>query len=138
MRVSWLFCVFKHSPENKVWQPKQGKYTSKDMVKIQNIFEIESTLGFTEFDILKKYQKSFVCSEFDRLHSLFPFSSLAGEMSLKASPLGRRSYFSAGGKIVLMVLKSYTGLSDRHLIEHLNSNIHSSSSAIFFLSDNQL
>lgn len=94
------------------------------MAKIRNIVEIQPTLGFTEFDILKKYQKSFECSELGRIHSLFPFSSLVQEMGLKASPLGRRSYFSADGKIALMLLKSYTGLSDRHLIEQLNGNIH--------------
>ncbi|MDY4872498.1 MAG: transposase, partial [Phocaeicola faecicola] len=26
MRISWLFCIFRYSPENKVWQPKRGKY----------------------------------------------------------------------------------------------------------------
>ena len=29
------------------------------MAKIQNISEIHPTLGFTEFDILEKYRKSF-------------------------------------------------------------------------------
>jgi hypothetical protein len=29
------------------------------MAKIQNISEIQPTLGFTEFDILEKYRKSF-------------------------------------------------------------------------------
>ena len=94
------------------------------MAKIQNILKIQPTLGFTEFDILKNYQKSFESSELGRIHSLFPFSSIARKMGLKDSPLGRKGYFSATGKIALMVLKSYTGLSDRHLIEHLNGNIH--------------
>lgn len=94
------------------------------MAKIQNISEIEPTLGFTEFDIIEKYRRSFEQSELGRLHSVFPFSSLALEMGLKSSSCGRRSYFSASGKIALMVLKSYTGFSDRQLIEHLNGNIH--------------
>ena len=33
------------------------------MVKIVNISEIHPTLGFTEFDILEKYRKSFNESE---------------------------------------------------------------------------
>lgn len=33
------------------------------MAKIQNISEIHPTLGFTEFDIVKKYRKSFNESE---------------------------------------------------------------------------
>lgn len=33
------------------------------MAKIQNISEIHPTLGFTEFDIIEKYRKSFHESE---------------------------------------------------------------------------
>ena len=44
------------------------------MVKIQKISEIEPRLGFTEFDMLKKYRQSFATSELGRLHSLLPFS----------------------------------------------------------------
>lgn len=94
------------------------------MVKIQKISEIEPRLGFTEFDMLKKYRQSFATSELGRLHALFPFSELAREMHLKSSALGRKSYFSPEGKIALMVLKSYTNFSDSQLIEHLNGNIH--------------
>ena len=47
------------------------------MVKIQKISEIEPSLGFTEFDILKNYRQSFAMSELGRLHSLFPFLALA-------------------------------------------------------------
>ena len=81
------------------------------MVKIQKISEIEPCLGFTEFDMLKKYRQSFATSELGRLHSLFPFSELARQMHLKSSPFGRKSYFSPEGKIALMVLKSYTNFS---------------------------
>ena len=94
------------------------------MVKIQKISEIEPRLGFTEFDMLKKYRQSFATSELGRLHALFPFSELARQMHLKSSALGRKSYFSPEGKIALMVLKSYTNFSDAQLIEHLNGNIH--------------
>lgn len=47
------------------------------MVKIQKISEIEPRLGFTEFDMLKKYRQSFATSELGRLHALFPFSELS-------------------------------------------------------------
>ena len=39
------------------------------MAKIQNISEIHPTLGFTEFDILEKYRKSFAESELGRWKS---------------------------------------------------------------------
>jgi hypothetical protein len=94
------------------------------MAKIQKISDIQPTLGFTEFDIMDEYRKSFASSELGRLHGVFPFKELARSMCLKGSRLGRKSHFSAEGKIALMVLKSYTGFSDRALIGHLNGNIH--------------
>ena len=94
------------------------------MAKIQNISEIHPTLGFTEFDILEKYRKSFNDSELGRLHSVFPFERLAKAAGLSEHRLGRRNIFSSSAKISLMVLKAYTGFSDRQLVEHLNGNIH--------------
>ena len=44
-----------------------GNSPNKDMAKIQNISEIHPTLGFTEFDIIEKYRKSFHESELGRL-----------------------------------------------------------------------
>ena len=94
------------------------------MAKIQNISEIHPTLGFTEFDILKNYRKSFNESELGRLHSVFPFERMAKALGLSKQRLGRRNIFSPSAKIALMVLKAYTGFSDRQLVEHLNGNIH--------------
>ena len=94
------------------------------MAKIQNISEIHPTLGFTEFDVLEKYRKSFNESELGRLHSVFPFERMAKAIGLCEQRLGRKNIFSPSAKIALMVLKSYTGFSDRHLVEHLNGNIH--------------
>ena len=94
------------------------------MAKIQNISEIHPTLGFTEFDILEKYRKSFHASELGSLHSVFPFESIAKEIGLSQPRLGRRNSFSPSAKIALMVLKAYTGFSDRLQVEHLNGNIH--------------
>ena len=47
------------------------------MAKIAKISEIHPTLGFTEFDILEKYRKSFNESELGKLHSVFPFECMA-------------------------------------------------------------
>ena len=90
------------------------------MAKIVNISEIHPTLGFTEFDILEKYRKSFNESELGKLHSVFPFECMAKAAGLSDRRLGRRNRFSPSAKIALMVLKAYTG--DR--VEHLNGNIH--------------
>ena len=81
------------------------------MAKIQNISEIHPTLGFTEFDIVEKYRKSFKESELGRLHSVFPFANIAAAVGLWQHQLGRRSCFTPSAKIALMVLKAYTGFS---------------------------
>ena len=94
------------------------------MAKIAKISEIHPTLGFTEFDILEKYRKSFNESELGKLHSVFPFECMAKAAGLSDRRLGRRNRFSPSAKIALMVLKAYTGFSDRQLVEHLNGNIH--------------
>ena len=94
------------------------------MVKIQKKSEIPPTLCFTEFDILEKYRKSFNESELGRLHSVFPFNSIAKEIGLSEHLLGCKNIFSPSAKVALMLLKSYTVFSDKRLIEHLNGNIH--------------
>ena len=76
------------------------------MAKIRNISEIQPTLGFTEFDILEKYRKSFHESELGRLHSVFPFEHIAKTVGLSDQHLGRRNIFSPCAKIALMVLKA--------------------------------
>ena len=77
------------------------------MAKIQNISEIHPTLGFTEFNILEKYRKSFNESELGRLHSVFPFERMAKAIGLCKQRLGRRNVFSPSAKIALMLLKAY-------------------------------
>jgi hypothetical protein len=94
------------------------------MRKIRKISDLQPTLAFSEFDIFRDYGQSFQHSELGKLHQLFPFSALAASLGLKESSLGRDSYFSAEGKIALMVLKSYRSLSDQDLIAQLNANIH--------------
>ena len=94
------------------------------MRKIRKISDLHPTIGFTEFDIYRDYRRSFLSSELGKVYDLFPFAALAKELGLKEKPLGRDSYFSPEGKIGLMLLKSYTGLSDRDLIAQLNANLH--------------
>ena len=94
------------------------------MAKIVNISEIHPTLGFTEFDILEKYRKSFNESELGKLHSVFPFECMAKSRRPVGPAPGTQEQIQSFPKIALMVLKAYTGFSDRQLVEHLNGNIH--------------
>jgi hypothetical protein len=94
------------------------------MCKIQKISDIQPTIGFTEFDFYRQFEKSFHSSELGNLHASLPLASMAEKLGLRSSRLGRQSYFSPTGKIALMVLKSYSGLSDEDLMNQLNANIH--------------
>ena len=94
------------------------------MRKIQNFSDIEPTLGFTEFDFYHNFRLSFSDSELGNLRRLLPIEELAQTIGLKSSHLGRNAYFSPEGKVALMFLKSYMGLSDEQLINNLNFNPH--------------
>jgi len=94
------------------------------MIKIQKVCDLTPTLGFSEFDFYSDYLSSFSSSELGLLASAIPFSALASRLGLRNSPVGRTNYFSPEGKLALMFLKSYTGLSDSRLVASLNSNIH--------------
>ena len=98
------------------------------MAKIQQISELSPSLAFTEFDFYKDYEKSFRKSGIGRIHVLLPLHEMAVRFGLTdAHPrkkVGRKSYFSPEGKVALMFLKSYTGLSAPKLMEQLNANIH--------------
>lgn len=77
-----------------------------------------------ESELLSFYRTGFDSSELGRLYRVFPFSSIAKSFGLKESRAGRKSFFSPAGKVALMVLKSYTGLSDRKLVEQINGSIY--------------
>jgi hypothetical protein len=119
-----IFHIFVYSPENTGLEPKTGKPNPKDMRRIRKISEIQPAIGFTEFDIFNDYRQSFQASELGRVYALLPFTALAKELGLKERPLGCHSCFSPEGKIALMHLKPYTGLSDKDLTAQLNANIH--------------
>ena len=96
------------------------------MRKIQQIAEITQTLPlYQEGELLSLYRSSFESSELGGLHRVFPFSAIAEGFGLKkACKVGRKGFFSSEGKVALMLLKSYTGLSDHKLVEQIEGSIH--------------
>ena len=95
---------------------------------VQQISELTPSFAFTEYDFFKEYEESFKKSELGHIHSLLPLHEMAVRFGLIDSVLrrsvGRKPYFSPEGKIALMFLKAYTGLSASKLMEQLNANIH--------------
>jgi len=62
-------------------------------------------------------------SELGKIYQAIPWEKLIKSLKLKEKRKGRCSQFSPQGKLALMFLKSYSGLSDRKLYEHLNGSI---------------
>jgi len=95
------------------------------MRKIQQISEIAQTLPlYQESELLSLYRSGFESSELGKIYRLFPFTCIAKSFGLKDNKSGRKGFFSCEGKIALMLLKSYTGLSDKKLIEQINGSIY--------------
>jgi len=94
------------------------------MSKLRRIYGTTPEISFispqTEFSL---YWKSFLESELGRISQCIPWADLSKSLKLRDNRKGRSSLFSPQGKLALMFLKSYTGLSDRKLYEHLNGSL---------------
>lgn len=94
------------------------------MSKLRRIFETTPEISFIspqkEFSL---YWNKFLESELGRIYQSIPWQDLVKTLKLREKRKGRTSQFSPQGKLALMFLKSYTGLSDRKLYEHLNGSI---------------
>ena len=98
------------------------------MSKVRNFSEIAPNIAFPEFNFYELYYSTFEKSELGRIKKLLPLREMAENFGLVRKSmrlkLGRRSYFTPEGKVALMFLKMYTGLSCPKLLEQLNGNIH--------------
>ena len=98
------------------------------MSKVRNFSEIAPNIAFPEFNFYELYYSTFEKSELGRIKKLLPLREMAENFGLVRKSmrpkLGRRSFFTPEGKVVLMFLKMYTGLSCPKLLEQLNGNIH--------------
>lgn len=94
------------------------------MRKLQRIFESTPEISFIspqkEFSL---YWNSFLESELGKTYQAIPWEELIKSLKLKDNRHGRSSQFSPQGKLALMFLKAYSGLSDRKLFEHLNGSV---------------
>ena len=98
------------------------------MSKVRNFSEIAPNIAFPEFNFYELYYSTFEKSELGRIKKLLPLREMAENFGLVRKSmrpkLGRKSFFKPEGKVALMFLKMYTGLSCPKLLEQLNGNIH--------------
>ena len=96
--------------------------------KVRDFSEIAPNIAFPEFNFYELYYSTFEKSELGRIKKLLPLREMAENFGLVRKSmrpkLGRRSFFTPEGKVALMFLKMYTGLSCPKLLEQLNGNIH--------------
>ena len=98
------------------------------MSKVRNFSEIAPNIAFPEFNFYELYYSTFEKSELGRIKKLLPLREMAENFGLVRKSmrpkLGRKSFFTPEGKVALMFLKMYTGLSCPKPLEQLNGNIH--------------
>ena len=94
------------------------------MSKVRNFSEITPNIAFPEFNFYELYYSTFEKSELGRITKLLPLREMAENFGLVRKSmrpkLGRKSFFTPDGKVALMFLRMYTGLSCPKLLEQLN------------------
>ena len=98
------------------------------MSKVRNFSEIAPSIAFPEFNFHDLYRSTFEKSELGRIKKLLPLREMAENFGLVRKSmrrkLGCKSFFTPEGKVALMFLNMYTGLSCPKIMEQLNGNIH--------------
>ena len=93
------------------------------MAKIRKIFGTTAPINFNskeqDFEL---YWKGFINSELGKIYNAIPWNNLIKVFELKERTKGRTSLFTPQGKIALQFLKSFTGLSDKMLLERINAD----------------
>ncbi len=84
------------------------------MPRVRNFSEIAPNIAFPEFNFYDLYRSTFERSELGRIKKLFSLRKVAEDFGLVRKSmrpkLGRKSFFTLEGKVVLMFLKMFTGL----------------------------
>lgn len=98
------------------------------MSKVRNFSEMAPNIPFSEYDFYALYRSTFEKSGLGRIKRLLPLREMAENFGLVRKSLrpkpGPKPFFTPEGKVALMFLKMYTGLSCPKLLEQLNGNIH--------------
>ncbi|MBN2893993.1 MAG: transposase [Bacteroidales bacterium] len=93
------------------------------MTKVINFSENTMPLNFyspeQHFEV---YKKQFEASELGGIYKAIPWQKIISLLCLKRNKKGPEAIFSPHAKVALMFLKHYTNLSDRKLLDRLNSD----------------
>src|SRR5690554_700055 len=93
------------------------------MMKVQRFSSIEKRLPLFPDEDLELFKSRFLASDLGKIYQSIPWADLVATMGLKNNRKGRPQLFPPQGRLALMFLKNYSGLSDAKLFEQLNGNI---------------
>lgn len=93
-------------------------------MKVHRFSHFQGQIPFSiSYDNRDQYLDSFLESDLGLIYVGIPWIELIRGFNLKESNKGPQSIFSPRGKLALMFLKHYAGVSDKKLIAQLNGNI---------------
>lgn len=94
------------------------------MSKIRRISDFQHRFTFSsQVEQFDAFFHRFLQSDLGKIYQAIPWDRLVKDFGLKDAQKGPSCIFPPRGKLALMLLKQYSGLSDRRLIEHLNGNL---------------
>lgn len=94
------------------------------MTKIRRLSGFQHTFTFSsQTEQFESFYARFLEGDLGKIYTAVPWDDLVSSFKLGEHKKGPSAIFSAKGKLALMFLKNYSGLSDRKLIEHLNGNL---------------
>ena len=92
-------------------------------MKVRKISEIHSQFSLFPAQDFELFKSRFYQSDLGKIYNAIPWNEMIQVFDIKEEQNGRKFLFPAQGRLALMFLKNYSGLSDKKLIEHLNGNI---------------
>lgn len=92
-------------------------------MKIQRFSEIQREFQFFPTENFGIFENRFYQSDLGKLYSAVPWKQLIRDFGIQEKTAGRSFGFPSQGRLALMFLKNYSGLSDKKLIEQLNGNV---------------
>jgi hypothetical protein len=92
-------------------------------MKVQKTSELCTQFSLFPAQNFEVFKNRFYQSDLGKIYSAIPWDEMIKIFDIKEEQEGRKFLFPPQGRLALMFLKNYSGLSDRKLIEHLNGNI---------------
>ncbi len=92
-------------------------------MKVQKTSELHTQFSLFPSQNFEVFKNRFYQSDLGKIYSAIPWDEMIKTFDIKEEQEGRKFLFPPQGRLALMFLKNYSGLSDRKLIEHLNGNI---------------